>query len=88
MYSAQVYYKSREGHSLTPMYPKIGLLETYLHYTGLVDNVDDVKEIVILKGGRRKMPTIHGYYDWVKGKLKLDKSKPAMIHNILYGLGE
>jgi len=34
------------------------------------------------------MPTIHGYYDWVKGKLKLDKSKPVMIHNILYGLGE
>jgi hypothetical protein len=88
MYSAQVYYKSREGHSLTPMYPKIGSLETHLYY--LLDMnkyADDVKEIVILKGGRRKMPTIHGYYDWVKGKLKLDKSKPVMIHNILYGLG-
>ena len=87
MYSAQVYYKSRESHALTPIYPRIGLIETYLHYTGLVDNVDDIKEIVILKGGRRKMPTIHGYYNWVNGKLKLDKSKPALIHNVLYGLG-
>ena len=33
------------------------------------------------------MPTIHGYYNWVNGKLKLDKSKPALIHNVLYGLG-
>ena len=49
MYSAQVYYNSRESHALTPIYPRIGLIETYLHYTGLVDNVDDIKEIVILK---------------------------------------
>ena len=87
MYSAQVYYNSRSGHSLTPMYRTIKLVEIYLDYCGLMNNVDDVREIVILKGGRRKMPTIHGYYDWVKGKLKLDKSKPVMIHNILYGLG-
>jgi len=43
---------------------------------------------VVIKGTFRKMPTIHGYYDWDGYRLKLDKSKPASIHNILYGLGD
>lgn len=86
MYSAQVYPNSRDKHWLTPMYKTIGGVEDYLQR--FPDIVADVREIVILKGGRRKMPTIHGYYDWVDGKLRLDKSKPAFIHNILYGLGD
>ena len=86
-YSAQVYYNSREGHSLTPIYPKISLVERYIQQ--IPDMAVDVAEIVVLKERRRnQMPVIHGYYDWVDGKLKLDKSKPAFIHNVLYGLGD
>ena len=77
-YSAVVYHNSSEGFSLTPIYPKLGLVELYLDYCGMVD---DVQEIVIMKG--RREPKIHGYYDWVNGKLKRDKSKPVMIHNFL-----
>ena len=77
-YSAVVYHNSREGFSLTPIYPRLSTVETYLDYCGMVD---DVQEIVIMKG--RREPKIHGYYDWVNGKLKRDKSKPVMIHNFL-----
>jgi len=46
-----------------------------------------IKEVVVIKGASGKMPTIHGYYDWDGYRLKLDKNKPADLHNLLYGLG-
>ena len=84
MYSALVYHNSREGVSLTPIYSKISLVQAHLQRSPKATT--DVKEIVVLKG--RRKPKIHGYYDWVNGKLKLDKSKPVWFHNIFYGLGD
>ena len=89
-HSAEV-YNNDGNHWLTPIRPTIKSLQEYLQrmftLRGMCDE-KDVKEIVVLKGSMRKMPKIHGYYDWVNGKLRLDKSKPAFIHNILYGLGD
>jgi len=84
-YSACIYPNSKGSHWHTPIYPKISLIERYIQQWP--DMTADVAEIVVLKERRRnQMPIIHGYYDWVDGKLKLDKSKPAFIHNVLYGL--
>lgn len=86
-YSACIYRKTKDKHWHTPIYPKISLIERYIQQWP--DMTADVSEIVVLKERRRnQMPTIHGYYNWVDGKLKLDKSKPAFIHNVLYGLGD
>ena len=89
-YSAQVHSPCINGHWLTPIYPTIKILQEYLQKAfdrGMLCDPDGVEEIVVLKERKRnQMPTIHGYYDWVDGKLKLDKSKPAFIHNVLYGL--
>ena len=75
------------GQVLLPMVPTIKDLSNYI--ARLLDrslniSPEDIQEIVVMKGSRK--PRIYGYYDWVDGKLKLDKSKPADIHNILYGL--
>lgn len=91
-YSAQVHSPCINGHWLTPIYPTIKKLQEYLQKAfdrGMLCDPDGVEEIVVLKERKRnQMPTIHGYYDWVDGKLKLDKSKPAFIHNVLYRLGD
>jgi len=43
------------------------------------------KEITVMSLKKDKVG-IHGFYNWTDGKLRLDKSKPVMIHNALYGL--
>ena len=90
-YSAQIYMHGSQGQWLTPIYSRISDISRYLRRAfdaGLFTHryETNIKEIVVLKGDMRKMPNIHGYYDWDGNKLKLDKSKPAFIHNILYGL--
>jgi len=90
-YSAQICMQDSRGPWQTPLYSRISDISRYLRKAfdaGLFTHRDEtnIKEIVVLKGAMRKMPTIHGYYDWDGNKLKLDKSKPAFIHNILYGL--
>jgi len=82
-----------QGQWLTPIYSRISDISRYLRKAfdaGLFTHHDEtnIREVVIIKGASGKMPTIHGYYDWDGNKLKLDKSKPAFIHNILYGLGD
>ena len=90
-YSAQVFSPCINGHWLPPIRPTIKSLQEYLQRSfdsGMMCDPDGVEEIVVLKGqGFGSMPKIHGYYDWVDGMLKLDKSKPVVIHNALYGLG-
>ena len=87
-YHGQIILHSKQGgRVLLPMMPTLKALSNYI--AGLLDrslNISpkDIQEIVVMKGSRK--PRIYGYYDWVNGKLKLDKSKPAFIHNILYGL--
>lgn len=87
-YHGQIILHSKQGGQvLLPMVPTIKALSNYI--AGLLDrslniSPEDIQEIVVMKGSRK--PRIYGYYDWVDGKLKLDKSKPAFIHNILYGL--
>lgn len=87
-YHGQIILHSKQGgRVLLPMMPTLKALSNYI--AGLLDrslNISpkDIQEIVVMKGSRK--PRIYGYYDWVDGKLKLDKSKPAFIHNILYGL--
>jgi sugar phosphate isomerase/epimerase len=90
-YSAQIYMHGSHGQWLTPIYPRISDIARYMRKAfdaKLLDHHDEaqIKEVVVLKGASGKKPTIHGYYDWDGYKLKLDKSKPAFIHNILYGL--
>ena len=86
MYFAYVYPNSRDKHWLTPIYKTIRDVEGYLQRHPNI--VEDVREVVVMKGsGRRSTPTIHGYYDWTNSKLRLDKSKPAWVHNAFYGLG-
>jgi len=89
-YHGQIILHSKQGgRVLLPMMPTLKALSNYI--AGLLDrslniSPEDIQEIVVMKGSRK--PRIYGYYDWVDGKLKLDKSKPAFIHNILYGLGD
>jgi hypothetical protein len=90
-YSAQIYMHGSQGQWLTPIYSRISDISRYLRKAfdaGLFTHHDEtnIREVVVIKGASGKMPTIHGYYDWDGNKLKLDKSKPAFIHNILYGL--
>jgi len=90
-YSAQIYMHGSQGQWLTPIYSRISDINRYLRKAfdaGLFTHHDEtnIREVVVIKGASGKMPTIHGYYDWDGNKLKLDKSKPAFIHNILYGL--
>lgn len=96
-YSAQIYMTTRYGESrrlLTPIRPSIKALEAYIGTLLMTESPDlTVKEIVVLKQRRRKMPKIHAYYTWAyrnafEGRMKLDKSKPPLLHNIIYGLGE
>ena len=74
---------------LLPMMPTLKALSNYI--AGVLDrswimSPEDIREVIVLKGKRK--PKIHGYYDWIDGKLRLDKSKPADLHNIFYGLGD
>lgn len=95
-YSAEVYMTSRYGESrsfLTPIRTSIKDLERYICTAFFMESPDlAIDEIVVLKQRRRKMPKIHGYYNWTvdgktfKGRMKLDQSKPVLIHNALYGL--
>lgn len=86
-YHGRIYTHKGDVYHL-PMMPTLKALSNYI--AGALDrswltSPQDIKEVVVLKGKRK--PLIHGYYDWVDGKLKLDKSKPADLHNIFYGLG-
>lgn len=95
-YSAEVYMTSRYGESrsfLTPIRSSIKDLERYIRTAFFMESPDlAIDEIVVLKQRRCKMPKIHGYYDWVingktfEGRMKLDRSKPVLVHNALYGL--
>ena len=91
-YSAQIYMHGSQGQWLTPIYPRISDISLYLRKafdSKLFTHHDEtnIREVVVIKGASGKMPTIHGYYDWDGNQLLLDKSKPPMIHNLLYGLG-
>ena len=85
-YHGRIY--THEGKTiLLPMMPTLKALSNYI--AGVLDrswitSPQDIKEVVVLKGKRK--PKIHGYYDWIDSKLRLDKSKPADLHNIFYGL--
>lgn len=90
MYSAQIYTK-RDGdrHYSTVIHPTIKKLEAKIKLmmeVGLMHGLqpDEIREVVVLKGKRKLR--IHGYYDWIDGKLRLDSNKPAWIHNMFYGL--
>ena len=98
-YSAEVYMSTPYGEKkrwITPIKPSIKALEHYIRWVAIDPRFHDrdykVDEIVVLKQRKRKMPKVHGYYDWVidgktfRGRMCLDKSKPAEIHNIFYGL--
>ena len=90
-YSAQIYMHGSQGQWLTPIYPRISDIARYLRKafdSKLFEHHDEaqIKEVVVIKGASGKMPTIHGYYDWDGHRLKLDKNKPADLHNLLYGL--
>ena len=87
-YSAEIYMHGNHGQWLTPIYPRISDISRYMRKTLNPSFEAQIKEVVVLKGASGKKPTIHGYYDWDGYKLKLDKSKPAFIHNMLYGLGD
>ncbi len=92
-YSAQIYMHGSHGQWLTPIFPRISDIARYLRKAfdaKLFIHHDEtqIKEVVVIKGASGKMPTIHGYYDWDGSTLKLDKSKSADLHNLLYGLGD
>ena len=81
MYAAQVHLSDAESFWLTPNCPSIKHLEAYLTKACDPDVVD---QIVVLKARKYKLPQIHGYYDWVDGKLKLDRNKPVGVHNAIF----
>jgi hypothetical protein len=74
MYSYQAITKDG-GTVLGPRMKRISDLKSrYFRHLELFNH--DVKEIVVLKGRK-----IHGYYT---PDFKLDNSKPAWLHNIIY----
>ena len=81
MYAAQVHLSDAENFWLTPNCPSIKHLEAYLTKAFDPDVVD---QIVVLKARKYKLPQIHGYYDWVDGRLKLDRNKPVGVHNAIF----
>ena len=90
-YSAQMYMHGKHGQWLTPIFPRIGDIGRYLRRCfdrKMFDHHDEseIKEIVVLKARRGQMPVIHGYYDFRDDRLILDRSKPADLHNLFYGL--
>ncbi len=90
-YSAQIYMRGKHGQWLTPIYPRISDIGRYLRRAfdrKMFDHHDEseIKEIVVLKARRGKMPIIHGYYDFRDDRLILDRSKPAVLNNLMYGL--
>ena len=98
MYAAQVHASDAEGFWLTPNCPSIKHLEAYLtkafaddskrplrNFAGTrICDPDVIHQIVVLKARKYKLPQIHGYYDWVDGKLKLDRNKPVGVHNAIF----
>ena len=63
---------------LSPTMKTIKALRSrYFRNREMFEDQGPVTEIVVFKGGR-----IHGYYT---PEFKLDRSKPAYIHNIFYG---
>ena len=91
-YSAQIYMNGSHGQWLTPVYNRIGDIGKYLRKaldSKLFEHHEEaeIREIVVIKAKRYHMPEIHGYYDLVGDRLVLDRSKPACLHNALYGLG-
>ena len=72
--------------TLSPRMPRIKDLrsryfrqaEIFKNQNGRGFTTEAVDEIVVFKGSR-----IHGYYT---SDFKLDRSKPAYIHNIFYGV--
>jgi len=99
MYSYQLILKEG-GYKSSPIMNTIGELKRRFRRLEGITNprlYDKEKslytEIVVLKHSAPKnlgnntydlTPKIHGYYDVTFVK---DASKPAMIHNVLYGLG-
>ena len=92
MYSAQIYTtRESDSHFTTFIHPTIKKLETKIQMlmdAGMMKGLqpDEIREVVVFRGKRKLR--IHGYYDWVDGKLKLDRDKPVWFHNIFYGLGD
>ena len=65
--------------TLSPRMPRIkDLRSRYFRQAEIFNHHEAVDEIVVFKGSR-----IHGYYT---SDFKLDRSKPAYIHNIFYGV--
>ena len=89
-YTAQVHYKDdndfwSERMSILPTFKTIANVKDWVLRTN--ENMDNVREVCILKISRRTGRTkIHGYYDWDGKKLALNKGKDAWIHNIFYNL--
>ena len=90
-YSAQIYMRGKHGQWLTPIYPRISDIGRYLRRAfdrKLFEHHDEseIREIVVIKARRGKRPIIHGYYDFRGDRLILDRSKPAHLNNLIYGL--
>jgi len=90
MYSAQIHstgFNGTNGHWLTPICPSIKALEAYLVKSfndGFICDPKVIDQVVVLKARKYKLPQIHGFYDWVDGKLKLDRNKPVGVHNAIF----
>lgn len=88
-YTAQVHLKTddewTERMTIIPTFKTIANVKDWVLRTN--ENMDDVREVCILKISKRTGRTkIHGYYDWDGKKLALNKGKDAWIHNIFYNL--
>ena len=71
--------KTDGSSTLSPRMPRIkDLRSRYFRQAKIFKNQEAVDEIVVFKGRR-----IHGYYT---SDFKLDRSKPAYIHDIFYGV--
>ena len=87
MYTYNILYKSDpDRRGISPEFKTIS--EARLFFRNVLEHkgsdfYNDIDEVIVFKTSRNaRGHKIHGYYD---ADFKLDKSKIADVHNVLYG---
>ena len=87
-YTAQVHLKTddewTERMQVMPTFKTIAQVKDWVLRTQ--DDMDQVREVTILRVNKQGNCKIHGFYDWNGKQLVLGKNRDAWVHNVLYGL--